>query len=106
VPDTRPLPEELRGRAHHGYGRESEFSVALIVRGGASNRRTRRQTLSRWERRRLLEGRERTEAGTRDEERDWDESARSEHRPFPLDAPEADALDQERAAPLGDDDHR
>ncbi|MGH2736438.1 MAG: hypothetical protein ACRDKZ_12735 [Actinomycetota bacterium] len=43
-----------------------------------------------------------------DEQRDWDESSSSEeeHRPIPIDAPEADALDQERGAPQGDDEER
>jgi hypothetical protein len=40
------------------------------------------------------------------EERDWDETANEEHRPIPIDAPEADALDQERGAPQGDDEER
>ena len=62
--------------------------------------------MSRGDRRRYVEDPERNEPDAQEQARDWDESNEPEHRPFPIDAPEADALDQEREVPLEEDDRR
>lgn len=63
--------------------------------------------MNRSDPRRLVRDLDVDRADHAEQEREWDgEVPTPEHRPIPIDAPEADALDQEREVPLEDDDRR